>query len=100
MKYKVETLDGKKIEVELKEHLTFSQRNAIMDKAVVAKLQNNREVAEINYGKLLQATIETVVTPPEGYTIDDIKSADLDAIFQRYAGDFGINKKKVMALSK
>ncbi|RLF45651.1 MAG: hypothetical protein DRN17_02125 [Thermoplasmata archaeon] len=100
MKYKVETLDGKKIEVELKEHLTFSQRNDIMDKAVVAKVQGNKEIPEIHYGKLLQATIEAVVTPPEGYTIDDIKSADLDAIFQRYTEDFGLDKKKVMALSK
>ena len=100
MKKTVKTLDGKEIEIELKDHLTFSQRNAIMDKAVVSKIQGNRESAEIHYGKLLQATTEAVVTPPEGHTIDDIRSEELDAIFQKYAPDFGLNKKKVMALSE
>jgi len=102
MKYKVKTHKGKEIEIEIQEHLSYEQRCNIMDAAIISEYKPGKgEVASIKYGKLLLETVKAVIKKlPEGVTIDDISNASLDELFAKYAGDFGLDKKKVMVLSE
>lgn len=92
MERKVKTRDGKEITIEIKDYLTYFERNELMDKAGGIK----GGVVEVKIGALMNETLKKVILKvPEGIDWQrDIEPSELDEIFQLYAPDFGLIDKK------
>lgn len=95
MKETVTLLDGKKVDILVKDKINIIERNKILSDCTKTHMEGNRIITETDLFKLQTLTLQHIIS---GAKLEDIDPDDCDRIFEKQKGIFGLtseaNKKK------